>query len=272
MNGIVCNAKCAAALVGAVGVLMAAAPGEAGATESAEEIIEQAVERNALGFESGRAQVEMTVFDEEGEQQERHLDVRSRRDEHGDEDEQTTRTIMSLTDPAEVRGQAFLFVEDPQADDDMWMYVPAFDTTRRVEGDQRRSSFLGSHFTYADLESRDLREADYTRRGDEQIGEYDVHVIEARPDEPQQSDYQRVLAYVRQDDKVPIRIRFYDRDGDLDKTLYTERLGETDDGDTYIEQMRLQSESGGYTTVEIQELDTDVEIPESAFDRDELGR
>ncbi len=253
---------------GAMVVGLLVAPVQAQAND-ADEIIEQAVERNALGFEAGRAQVVLKVYDEEGEREERHLDVRSRRD--GDDGEERSRTVMSLTDPAEVRGQAFLFVENPEADDDMWMHVPALEVTRRVEGDQRRSSFLGTHFTFADLESRDLREASYTDRGEDRIGEYDVYVIEARPDDPGESDYERVVTYIRQDDKIPIRTRFYDRDGDLDKTLFTERLAEEGD-QKYIERMTLRSEAGGYTTVEIEELDSDVEIPESAFSRDELGR
>lgn len=251
----------------AAGLVVWSAPATADEPETAEEIVEEAVERNALGFESGRAQVTLQVFDAEGEQRERKLDVRSRRHQ------ESTQTIMTLTDPAEVRGQAFLFDENPDADDDMWMYVPAFETTRRVEGDQRRSSFLGTHFTFADLESRDLREADYTDRGDDEIGDYDVHVIEATPEDAEESDYERVVAYIRQDDHIPIRIRFYDRDGDLDKTLFTERLATAgDDDETYIERMTLRAEDGGYTTIEIDELDPDADIPEAAFSREELGR
>lgn len=234
--------------------------------ETAEEIIERSAERNALGFETGRAQIRLTVFDREGEQRERLLDVRSRREDD------RTQTVMTLTDPPEVRDQAFLFHENPDGADDMWMHVPAFEVTRRVEGSQRRSAFLGTHFTFADLESRDLREASYDRQSDQQIGDYDVHVIEARPDNPEQSDYERVVAFVRTSDYIPIRIRFYDRDGELDKTLFTERLGTTDDDTTYIEKMTLRSESGGYTTIEIEDLDSDVELPASMFDREELGR
>lgn len=233
---------------------------------SADEIIEAALERNTLGFESGRAQVSLLVYDRAGEQRERNLDVRSRRSD------ERTRTLMTLTDPADVRGQSFLFIENVDGDDDMWMYVPAFDVTRRVEGSQRRSSFLGSHFTFADLESRDLREASYRRLGDEMVGEFPVYVIEARPNNPQNSDYSRVVAYIRQSDNMPMRVRFFNRNGDLDKTLFTERLNTTDDDVTYIEQMTLRSEQGGYTTIRIAALDTSVEIPDSVFDREELGR
>ncbi len=250
-----------------VGERESASEQDSGQERGAKEIVDRAVERNALGFEAGRAQVSLTVFDRRGEKRERRLDVRSRRDDD------RSRTIMRLTAPAEVRGQAFLFHENTDGDDDMWMYVPAFEVTRRVEGEQRRSSFLGTHFTFADLESRDLREANHRRLPDEQIGEYDVYVVEATPTQPEQSDYEKVVAYVRKEDYIPIRIRFFDRDGELDKTLFTERLNTIgDDDETYVERATLRSETGGYTTIEVTELDVDVELPNALFDREEFGR
>lgn len=235
----------------------------------AETIIDQAVEINSLGFESGQAEVHLSVVDSQGEERTRELDVRSRR-----EDERS-QTVMTLTNPADVRGQAFLFRENADGDDDIWMYVPAFEVTRRVEGSQRQASFLGTHFTFADLESQDLREATYEKKDDDTIGEHAVYVVEATPEDPAQSDYERVVAYVRKDDYIPLRIRYYDRDGELEKTLFTEQLettGEGDDESTYIQRSTLRSENGGYTTIEIKSLDTEVELPSSLFDREEFGR
>lgn len=232
----------------------------------ADAIIERAVERNALGFESGRATVILSVYDRGGERRERHLDVRSKRIDG------QARTLMTLTEPAEVRGQAFLFAENKEGADDMWMYVPAFKVTRRVEGSQKRSSFLGSHFTFADLESRDLRQASYTRKDDESIGDNPVFVIEARSKHPEDSDYGRIVAYIRQSDFLPLRVRFFDKNNSLLKTLFSERINKTDAGATFVEQMTLRAEEGGYTTIRIPSLDTTAELPDAIFSRDELGR
>ena len=231
-----------------------------------EEIIDRVTERNSLGFESGRAQIRMEVYDRAGERRERRLDVRSKRSEG------RSRTLMSLTAPAEVQGQTFLFIENEGQADDMWMYVPAFDVTRRVEGSQRRSAFLGSHFTFADLESRDLREATYRRQADESIGEHEVYVIEARPKVPAESDYSRMVAYIRKSDQIPLRIRFFNKENEEEKTLFAERLNTTEAGVTYVEQMRLRSAQGGHTTIEIMALDPGLELPDSLFDRESLGR
>ena len=233
---------------------------------SAQEIMDRVGELNSFGFSTGRAQVRMEVYDRAGERRERRLDVRSKRTDD------RSQTLMSLTAPAEVQGQSFLFIENQDGPDDMWMYVPAFDVTRRVEGSQRRASFLGSHFTFADLESRDLREATYRRQSDETIGEHAVFVIEARPTNARESDYSKVVAYIRQSDNIPLRIRFFDKEGTLEKTLFTERINTTADNISYIEQMRLRAEQGGHTTIEILAIDTGMELPDSLFDRNSLGR
>ncbi|RVU42546.1 outer membrane lipoprotein-sorting protein [Lujinxingia sediminis] len=233
---------------------------------SAQELIDQAMERNALGFDSGRAQITLIVYDRAGERRERRLDVRSRRaDERG-------ATRVELTDPPEVRGQSFLFVEQAEGQDDVWMYVPAFNVTRRVEGRQKRGAFLGTHFTFADLESRDLREATYRRLPDETIGQTPVYVIEARPTDASASDYSRVVTYLRKEDQIPMRTRFFGKDGELEKTLFSEKLNTAEGGRSYIEQMTLRSEQGGYTTIVINALDPNVELPESVFSREDLGR
>src|SRR5690606_3657659 len=116
------------------------------------------------------------------------------------------------------------FVENKEADDDVWMYVPAFKVTRRVEGSQKRGAFLGTHFTYADLETRDIKDGAYKRLPDETIGKIPVFVIEAVPGDPKQSDYGKVVVYVRKDDYIPLRVRFFDKNGNLDKTLFMEKL------------------------------------------------
>jgi outer membrane lipoprotein-sorting protein len=233
---------------------------------TAEQIVDRATELNSLGFEAGHAQMTLEVYDRAGEKRERRLDVKSKRSEN------RGRTLVTLTHPAEVRGQAFLFIENPDGEDDVWMYVPAFNVTRRIEGNQKRGAFLGTHFTYADLESRDIKDATYRKLPDEKIGDHDVYVIEARPKTPAQSDYSRVVSFIRKDDFIPMRIRFFGKDNNLDKTLFVEQLDKTDDGKTYIRRMTARSERGGYTTIIINALDTKTEIADAIFSREQLGR
>lgn len=247
-------------------VALVAAPALAEDNKSADQIIDEALEHNALGFQSGSANVALIIEDKAGSRRVRKLDVQSK------DIDDATRTRVELTAPKEVKGQSFLFAENKSGEDDVWMYVPAFKVTRRIEGSQKSGSFLGSHFTYADLESRDVKEGKYKRLEDDKIGSHEVYVIESTPKKGSDSDYSKVVTYVRKSDYMPLKMRFYDKSGDEAKTLFVEKLDKTDGGESYVKQMTLRPETGGFTTIKINELDSDAEIADSAFSKGQLGK
>ncbi|MFB6263380.1 MAG: outer membrane lipoprotein-sorting protein [Bradymonadaceae bacterium] len=230
-----------------------------------EELVRRALDKHALEVDEGRSTLKLTVENRKGERVVREMTVNTKKVD-GD-----ARTLVELTAPPDVDGQSFLFVSDPDGKDDIWMYVPAFDVTRRIEGSKRQGSFLGSHFTYNDLESRSLREATYERKGTKSVGEYDVHVVVARPEAGADSEYSKVRLFVRTGDYVPIRTEFYGDDGELQKTLFVERLETTDGGRQYVQQMKMSSENGGYSRIEVKSLSLDQNLPDSAFTEDQLG-
>ncbi len=234
--------------------------------KSAEEIIDATLEHNALGFQAGSAKLSLEIEDKAGNKRVRKLDVRSKKID------EATRTLAELTGPKEIKGQTFLFAENTDGEDDVWMYVPAFKVTRRIEGSQKNGSFLGSHFTYADLESRDVKEGNYERLDDDKIGKHEVYVVQTTPEEGSDSDYGKVVSYVRKSDSMPLRIRFFDKSGDEAKTLFVEKLDETDDGDTYVKKMTLRPKDGGYTTIEIASFKGGVELADSLFSKEQLGK
>lgn len=232
---------------------------------TADQIVDKSLDNNAMGFQSGRASLTLKVEDAKGTKRERSLDVRSKKINN------QTHTLVSLTAPQELRGQAFLFAER-DGDDDVWMYMPAFKVTRRVEAGQKNGAFLGSHFTYADLESRDMKDATHEKLPDEKIGSEDVFVIKATPKPGSASEWSHVISYIRKSDFMPLRVRFYDKQDKVDRTIFIEKLGKGTDGKTHVEQMTLRPAAGGFTTIVISNLQTDVELPDSIFSRDQLGK
>lgn len=234
------------------------------AAPTADEIIDKSLDQNAMGFQSGKAQLMLTIEDSSGSQRVRKLDVKSK--QVGD----LGRTLVTLTSPKEVRGQAFLFSEQ-KGEDDVWMYLPAFNVTRRVEGGQKKGAFLGSHFTYADLESRDLKESTYKKLPDEKIGSNEVYVVEATPKPGAGSEYTKVITYVRKSDYIPLKVKFFGKGDKLEKTIFVEKIDKTSDGQTYAKQMTLRPSGGGYTRLNIAALES-AELPDSVFSKDQLGK
>jgi outer membrane lipoprotein-sorting protein len=259
-------ALCAAALL----LVALAPPAVAQDSESekldADAIVDKALERNRLGFDSGAAQVALVVKNRAGDKKTKKLDVKSKKiDDRG-------HTLVELTAPKSVAGQAFLFVEKKSGADDVWMYLPAFSVTRRIAGSQKEGSFLGSHFTYEDLESRDIKESAYERKEDDKIGKNEVYVVEAKPKEKSDSKYAKIELYIRKKDFIPLKIKYFDADGKLKRTLFTEKIDKTEGGDVYIKRSTLYPKKGGSTTIVVQALDADTEIPDSLFSKGQLGK
>ena len=43
-------------------------------------------------------------------------------------------------------------------DDDQYLYLPSLDKSKRISGGQKNQRFMGTELTYADMESRDLKD------------------------------------------------------------------------------------------------------------------
>lgn len=229
-----------------------------------EQIVDRAVDRNAMGFQAGQAQLSFVIEDSKKERRERRLDIKSKKIGG------LGRTLVTLLAPAEVKGQAFLFAEQA-GEDDVWMFLPAFKVTRRIEGGQKDGSFLGSHFTYADLESRDLKQGVYARLPDEKIGKTDVYVVDVTSKPKAESSYGKVTIWVRKSDFIPMRVRFFGKDLKVQKTLFIEKLDKTESGQTYAKQLTLRAEGGGFSTMTIEAL-SEAELDDALFSKDQLGK
>lgn len=230
---------------------------------SGKEIVDKVAKRNQLGFESGRAQISLKIKDSKGSVLDRKLDIKSK------EVEGKNRTLVTILAPKELQNQAFLFTENASKKNDIWMYLPAFKITRRVEGSQKDASFLGSHFTYADLQAENTSSGTYTREKDEKVAGSDVYVVTSLP-EKKNSGYDKVVMYVRKSDFIPIKTLFYQK-GALKKTLYITKIGKTSKGSSYAKQLVLKVPDGGQTTIDVNSID-ESPIPDTTFSKEQLGK
>ena len=226
---------------------------------TADEIIDRALETETLGFQSGEVTMTLIIQDESGESRERQLTVR------GMDDGDDGRALVRVISPPEQAGQSYLFRENTGSEDDVYIFLPAIDDApRRISGDQKNGSFMGTHFTYADLETRDVREATYTRHPDETIGRFPVYVIDSVPNDPDDSEYSRVRMWIRHGDYIPLRTRFFGDSGEEEKTIFTEETDE-DDGRVYVRRMTLRPADGGATTMILDDVDFDAAVSGAEF-------
>lgn len=117
--------------------------------------------------------------------------------------------------PDTVKGTAFLSISHPDRPDDQWLYLPEAKRARRIGGALRKQGFVGTDFTYHDLdllaEMPSWTEADATSslRVDETVDGVRCHVIELAP---KRGDigYERIVLWLGADDLVARQVEFYE--------------------------------------------------------------
>jgi len=132
-----------------------------------------------------------------------------------------SKSIMFFQSPADVKGTGFLSwqYDDPDRDDDKWLYLPAMKKVRRISGTSAKNeNFMGSDFTYDDMGGRNVDEDEHSMIGEESIDGFQCWVVESKPLESD-AVYSRTVSWIRQDALIPVKVEFYDRMGELLKTL-----------------------------------------------------
>ena len=111
------------------------------------------------------------------------------------------KSIMFFLYPGDVKGTGFLTwdYDNPDKDDDRWLYLPAMKKTRRISGSSAKQDyFMGSDFTYDDMGSRNVDEDSLQLLGEETIGEYKCWKLEYTPKDKREI-YSRKVAWIRQE-------------------------------------------------------------------------
>jgi hypothetical protein len=123
-----------------------------------------------------------------------------------------SKAIVRFTTPAEVKGVALLIVNHPNGASDQWMWRPNVGREQRISVQDRSQRFLGTDFSYEDLEERDVEQFDYTLTG-EAGGQWR---IDAKPRKP--SQYSHCYFYIDKTKYTYTRIEAYNKKG-LVKTI-----------------------------------------------------
>ena len=124
------------------------------------------------------------------------------------------KTLVSFTDPPELRGVTLLSINEPGVPDRQWIYTPATDRVRSVSPRERSERFAGSDFTYEDIAEHQLDDFTYQMLPDEDtIENHKTYKILATPASPDRSQYKFVYYWVAQDVPCILHAQMYDSDG-----------------------------------------------------------
>jgi hypothetical protein len=175
-------------------------------------------DRSDRGFGDSKVEMQMILRNAAGQESTRKLWLNTLEipDESlGD------KSMIVFDTPADIEGTALLSharILDP---DDQWLYLPALKRVKRISSVNKSGPFVGSEFAFEDFTALELNKYDYRYVREEACGDQVCDVIERTP-RYEHSGYKRQLSWVDQEVYQVRRVEFYDRRGDLLKTLELE--------------------------------------------------
>jgi len=185
-----------------------------------------------------------------------------------------SKSIMFFQSPADVKGTGFLSwqYDDPERDDDKWLYLPAMKKVRRISGSSAKNeNFMGSDFTYDDMGGRNVDEDEHSLIGEESLGGSLCWVVESKPLESD-AVYSRTVSWIRQDALIPVKVEFYDRMGELLKTLVASDITK-EDGFWTSRKLEMSNHKRNHRTIiAMESIAYNIAMKESLFTVPSLER
>ena len=128
------------------------------------------------------------------------------------------KTLIIFDEPNDIKGTAFLSFTHAAIPDEQWLYLPALKRIKRISSNNKSGPFMGSEFSYEDINSQEVNKYTYTYLRDEQVEGRDNFVNENKPTY-EHSGYTRMQVWIDKEYYQPVKIEYYDRKNELLKTL-----------------------------------------------------
>ena len=146
--------------------------------------------------------------------------------------------FIKFIEPADVRGTSMLVIDNKNAQDEMWIYLPALRKTRRIVSSEKGKSFMSSEFSNADMSSPTISDFVYTHLAESGL---DGHwIIESQPITEVQADeygYSKRISYINMDNYQIMKMEFFNFDNELFKTIEISSIYSLPDGKFLISNM-----------------------------------
>jgi outer membrane lipoprotein-sorting protein len=241
-------------------------PGVAGADDgrSAKDIVDQMLDGDFMAFDEGYAVVEMTIENKRGKTRVRTVESKGKT-------LQGLRHFLITFLDDDVAGTQMLSIERKDGDDLQYLYLASMKETRKIAGADKNDNFMGTDFTFADMEQRDIEAAEYERLPDEDASGIPAYHITAKP-RAGTSEYSKLEIWVDRKDHLPLKVYYYDSKGELLKKMVSQRI-EPKGGKPTITQLLMKNvQKGSRTTLKMLKLERGAAVPDALFNPDALGK
>lgn len=248
------------------GALFAAPLSSQKPAETADWVAKQIDERDT--GKDGRLEMMMRLYDRQGRVRERSLVISSLRATARTGD----RTLVRFLSPGDIKGTGLLVWEHPSAEDERFLYLPALGRVRRIAGDEKQESFVGSDLSYEDIGGRDITEYTYAfaARDATWLGpdgrSHAAWLLESRAKDAQ-TKYPRVVSTVLKDNFVVVAADVFNRRNEREKQYHVRRLERVDGVWTAMDIVMTNELQKTRTELAVKDAKYNVGLGESDFSR-----
>jgi len=235
-------------------------PGDA-QTPSAEEIIRRSHLAEYYPGDEMKARVLMRLVSKDGKERIREMTMLRKDLQEGGEQ----RYFIYFHRPPDVREMTFMVWKYPQKNADRWLFIPALKLVRRIAADDKRSSFVGSDFSYEDISGRNVAEDSHKLLREEALGGKEAYVIESTPKDPAGSDFGRKVSWIDKRTLIPLKEEYFDKRGDLAKVFSADEMKEIQGFWTITRRTMRDVQTGHRTEATFQEVRYNLGLPEALF-------
>jgi len=231
----------------------------------------EAVKWRADG-EARRARARLELLEGEQVRQTREVDYLER--DKGQERD----TLMYINQPRDVAGTSLLLqssAERSSDDDNIYLYLPALRKSKRLAARNKRGRFVGSEFSYADLEWLRPEEFHYRNLGqDKWQGRSVVHLEATVSDDRviEKTGYSKKELWVDPDYALVVRALYFDEQGRQLKQMEVEQVSQIQGYWTITRQVVRNLQTGKGTRMLVDEVQYDPPINDRLFTKQQLGR
>lgn len=202
------------------------------------------------------------------------------RKDYGDD----SKSISFFSSPADIEGTSYLNYDwdDVEQDDDSWLYLPALQKVKRIAAGDKSDPFLGSDFSYADINGLEYSWYDYKFLShSEVIDGHDCWLIESVP-KPEYKDkaeettgYVKSHSWVRKDNFVTLRGKIWVKRGNKIKYFSASDLQLIDDVWTPMKLQMITTKKDKRehaSIIQVESIEYNKPLEDSLFSSDTMQR
>lgn len=224
----------------------------------------------------GRIAMRMRLFDRQQRVRERALTLTSMRGGAG-RPVPGDRMLIRFTYPNDIAGTGFLVWEQPNAEDERFLYLPALGRVRRIATSEAQESFVGSDFTYEDIGGREFEDYSYRMVEESRAWKapdgsaHQVYVLESR-NRDSTARFPRIVSLVRHDTFIVVHASIHNKRDEVQKTFEALRVEKTDGYWTVLDMRMTDTVQRTRTELVLEKVEYDIGLKPDDFSRRALER